>query len=104
MIPGLELSDGILGKFVRKNGIPEGYVDKVVGLMHALGIGFAVLQNAGIDARAIEHRVPARYLVSALTSAPGIKIDATQTKTKLEFDRRRPALGGRKSVSSVAVQ
>jgi hypothetical protein len=72
--------------------------------MHALGIGFAVLQNAGIDARAIEHRVPARYLVSVLTNSSGVRTDDVQAKTKLELDRRRPALGGRKSVSSVAVQ
>jgi hypothetical protein len=68
MMPGLERSDAILAKFVRKNGIPESYIEKVVGLMHALGIGFAVLQNAGIDARSIEHRVPARFLVSVLSS------------------------------------
>jgi len=104
MIPGLELSDAILAKFVRKNGIPESSIDKVVGLMHALGIGFAVLQNAGIDARAIEHRVPARFLVSVLTNSSEVRTDDLQAKTKLEFDRRRPALGGRKSVSSVAVQ
>jgi hypothetical protein len=104
MIPGLELSDGILGKFVRKNGIPDAYIEKVVGLMHALGIGFAVLQNAGIDARAIEHRVPTRYLVSVLTNSSVVRTDDGQKKTKLELDRRRPALGGRKSVSSVAVQ
>jgi AcrR family transcriptional regulator len=67
MIPGLELSDAILAKFVRKNGIPDSYIEKVVGLMHALGIGFAVLQNAGIDARSIEHRVPTRYLVAAIS-------------------------------------
>jgi AcrR family transcriptional regulator len=68
MVPGLELSDAILAKFVRKNGISEKHVGKVVGLMHALGIGFAVLQNAGIDARSIEHRVPTRFLVSVLSS------------------------------------
>jgi hypothetical protein len=67
MIPGLELSDAILAKFVRKNGIPESFIDKVVGLMHALGIGFAVLQNAGIDTRSLEHRIPARYLVAAIS-------------------------------------
>jgi hypothetical protein len=67
MTPGLERSDAILAKFVRKNGIPDSYIEKVVGLMHALGIGFAVLQNAGIDARSIEHRVPTRYLVTAIS-------------------------------------
>ena len=73
MIPGLERSDAILAKFVRKNGIPESYIEKVVGLMHALGIGFAVLQNAGIDARSIEHRVPTRFLVSVLSSGQASK-------------------------------
>ena len=67
MVPGLEVSDSILAKFVRKNGIPEYYIEKVVGLMHALGIGFAVLQNAGVDARSLEHRIPARYLVAAFS-------------------------------------
>ncbi len=67
MMPGLEISDAILAKFVRKNGIPESYIDKVVGLMHALGIGFAVLLNAGIDSRSLEHRIPARYLVAAFS-------------------------------------
>jgi len=67
MKPGLELSDAVLAKFVRKNGITEAYIEKVVGLMHALGIGFAVLLNAGIDARSLEHRIPARYLVAAFS-------------------------------------
>jgi AcrR family transcriptional regulator len=73
MIPGLERSDALLAKFVRKNGIPESYIEKVVGLMHALGIGFAVLQNSGIDARSIEHRVPTRFLVSVLSSGQSSK-------------------------------
>jgi AcrR family transcriptional regulator len=73
MVPGLDRSDAILAKFVRKNGIPESYIEKVVGLMHALGIGFAVLQNAGIDARSIEHRVPTRFLVSVLSSGQASK-------------------------------
>ena len=73
MIPGLERSDALLAKFVRKNGIPESYIEKVVGLMHALGIGCAVLQNSGIDARSIEHRVPTRFLVSVLSSGQSSK-------------------------------
>lgn len=67
MMPGLGQSDAILADFVRKNGIPEVYIEKVVGLMHALGIGFAVLLNAGIDTRSLEHRIPARYLVAAFS-------------------------------------
>jgi hypothetical protein len=34
--------------------------------MHALGLGFPALQNAGIDVAAIEHRIPTRYLVSVM--------------------------------------
>jgi hypothetical protein len=34
--------------------------------MHALGLGFPALQNAGVDVQAIEHRIPTRYLVSVM--------------------------------------
>lgn len=94
MIPGLEQSDAVLAKFVLKNGIPERYVDKVVGLMHALGIGFSVLLNAGIDVKSIEHRFPTRFLVSALTQ--GSESDASSARTDLQV------VGGRKSAASVA--
>jgi AcrR family transcriptional regulator len=102
MAPGLEVSDAILAKFVIKNGISEKYVDKVVGLMHALGIGFAVLQNAGIDARSIEHRLPTRFLVSSLSKAAPPRISYQATETNAENKSNKPALGGRESIASVA--
>lgn len=94
MVPGLELSDAVLARFVLKNGIPESYVGKVVGLMHALGIGFTVLLNAGVDVKSIDHRLPTRFLVSALTQ--GIEIKRHEGKPALQM------AGGRKSAASVA--
>jgi len=78
MIPGLELSDAVLENFVRKNGIPERHVTQIVGLMHALGIGFAVLQNAGIDVNTVDHRLLTRYLVSVLSILKSSGVAASQ--------------------------
>jgi hypothetical protein len=66
MIPGLVEADNLLGTFARRNSLPERHIDQLVGLMHALGLGFPALQNAGIEVVAIEHRVPTRYLVSVM--------------------------------------
>jgi AcrR family transcriptional regulator len=66
MIPGLVEADNLLGTFARRNALPERHIDQIVGLMHALGLGFPALQNAGIDVAAIEHRIPTRYLVSVM--------------------------------------
>jgi hypothetical protein len=66
MIPGLVEADTLLATFARKNSLPERHIDQIVGLMHALGLGFPALQNAGIDVAAIEHRIPTRYLVSVM--------------------------------------
>jgi AcrR family transcriptional regulator len=66
MIPGLVEADTLLATFARKNSLPERHIDQIVGLMHALGLGFPALQNAGIDVQAIEHRISTRYLVSVM--------------------------------------
>jgi hypothetical protein len=66
LIPGLVEADNLLGTFARRNALPERHIDQIVGLMHALGLGFPALQNAGIDVAAIEHRIPTRYLVSVM--------------------------------------
>jgi hypothetical protein len=66
MIPGLVEADTLLATFARKNSLPERHIDQIVGLMHALGLGFPALQNAGVDVQAIEHRIPTRYLVSVM--------------------------------------
>jgi AcrR family transcriptional regulator len=66
MIPGLVEADTLLASFARKNSLPERHIDQIVGLMHALGLGFPALQNAGLDILALEHRIPTRYLVSVM--------------------------------------
>ena len=80
MIPGLELSDAVLEGFVRKNGIPERHVTQIVGLMHALGIGFSALQNAGIDVNVVDHRLLTRYLVSVLSILKSSGVAASEFK------------------------
>ena len=102
MIPGLEQSDAVLESFVRNNGIPERHVTQIVGLMHALGIGFAVLQNAGIDVPAIDHRVPTRYLVSVLSILKSSGVAASQFKHSIAQDAVMSAMGGRRTVASAA--
>jgi hypothetical protein len=66
LLPGLNEADALLANFARKNGLPERHIDQIVGLMHALGLGFPALQNAGLDILALEHRIPTRYLVSVM--------------------------------------
>ena len=100
MSPGLEQSDAVLESFVRKNGIPERHVTQIVGLMHALGIGFAVLQNAGIDVPAIDHRVPTRYLVSVLSILKSSGVAASQFKHSIAQDAVMSAMGSRSRTAS----
>ena len=102
MIPGLEQSDAVLESFVRKNGIPERHTTQIVGLMHALGIGFAVLQNAGIDVPSIDHRVPTRYLVSVLSILKSSGVAASQFKHTIAQDAIMSAMGERRPVQAVA--
>lgn len=99
MIPGLELSDGVLEQFVRKNGFPDRHVNQIVGLMHALGIGFAVLQNAGIDVQSIDHRFPTRFLVSVLTILKTSGVVASEFDYRLASKTVMSALGS-KSISA----
>jgi hypothetical protein len=48
--------------------------------MHALGLGFPALQNAGLDILALEHRIPTRYLVSVMNilKSSGVAASAFQ--------------------------
>jgi hypothetical protein len=46
--------------------------------MHALGLGFPALQNAGIDVQAIEHRISTRYLVSVMNILKSSGVAASQ--------------------------
>ena len=80
MIPGLVQADTLLATFARKNSLPERHIDQIVGLMHALGLGFPALQNAGIDVQAIEHRISTRYLVSVMNilKSSGVAASAFQ--------------------------
>jgi AcrR family transcriptional regulator len=80
MIPGLVEADNLLGTFARRNALPERHIDQIVGLMHALGLGFPALQNAGIDIAAVEHRIPTRYLVSVMNilKSSGVAASAFQ--------------------------
>jgi AcrR family transcriptional regulator len=80
LLPGLNEADAILANFARKNGLPERHIDQIVGLMHALGLGFPALQNAGVDVKAIEHRIPTRYLVSVMNilKSSGVAASAFQ--------------------------
>jgi AcrR family transcriptional regulator len=68
MLPGLDEADALLAKFARRNELPEKHIDQIVGLMHALGIGFPALQNAGVPIHTLEHRIPTRYLVSVMAA------------------------------------
>jgi AcrR family transcriptional regulator len=80
MIPGLVEADTLLATFARKNNLPERHIDQIVGLMHALGLGFPALQNAGLDILALEHRIPTRYLVSVMNilKSSGVAASAFQ--------------------------
>jgi AcrR family transcriptional regulator len=80
MIPGLVEADTLLATFARKNSLPERHIDQIVGLMHALGLGFPALQNAGLDILALEHRIPTRYLVSVMNilKSSGVAASAFQ--------------------------
>jgi AcrR family transcriptional regulator len=104
MIPGLVEADNLLGTFARRNALPERHIDQIVGLMHALGLGFPALQNAGIDVAAIEHRIPTRYLVSVMNILKSSGVAAS------EFDHsiaegvvmRMAGSGSRNAVSTAS--
>jgi AcrR family transcriptional regulator len=102
MIPGLELSDAVLEGFVRKNGVPERHVTQIVGLMHALGIGFSALQNAGIDVNVVDHRLPTRYLVSVLSILKSPGVAASEIKHSIAEDAIMSAMGSRQHIQVAA--
>ena len=102
MIPGLELSDAVLEGFVRKNGIPERHVAQIVGLMHALGIGFSALQNAGIDVNVVDHRLLTRYLVSVLSILKSSGVAASEFKHSIAQDAIMSAMGSRQQIQVAA--
>jgi hypothetical protein len=102
ILPGLVEADNLLGTFARRNALPERHIDQIVGLMHALGLGFPALQNAGIDVAAIEHRIPTRYLVSVMNILKSSGVAASQFQHRIAQDAVMSALGSRRSVSSAA--
>jgi AcrR family transcriptional regulator len=102
MLPGLVEADNLLGTFARRNALPERHIDQIVGLMHALGLGFPALQNAGIDVAAIEHRIPTRYLVSVMNILRSSGVAASQFQHSIAQDAIKSALGNRRSDSSAA--
>jgi AcrR family transcriptional regulator len=102
LLPGLNEADTLLANFARKNGLPERHIDQIVGLMHALGLGFPALQNAGIDVQGIEHRIPTRYLVSVMNILKSSGVVASEFKHSIAQDAVMSAMGGRRTVASAA--
>jgi hypothetical protein len=102
MLPGLVEADNLLATFARRNGLPERQIDQIVGLMHALGLGFPALQNAGVDVAAIEHRIPTRYLVSVMNILKGSGVAASEFQHTIAQEAIMSAFGKRRPVSSAA--
>jgi AcrR family transcriptional regulator len=104
MIPGLVEADNLLGTFARRNALPERHIDQIVGLMHALGLGFPALQNAGIDVAAIEHRIPTRYLVSVMNILKSSGVAASEFQHRIAEDvaMRMAGSGSRNTVSAAS--
>ena len=98
MIPGLQTADSLLASFARRNGLPERHIDQIVGLMHALGLGFPALQNAGFNIQILEHRIPTRFLVSVMNILKSSGVAASEFKHRIAQDVILSASGtGRKS-------
>jgi AcrR family transcriptional regulator len=102
LIPGLNEADALLANFARKNGLPERHIDQIVGLMHALGLGFPALQNAGVDVQAIEHRIPTRYLVSVMNILKSSGVAASDFKHSIAQDVIMEVFGNKRSLNSAA--
>jgi len=102
MIPGLVEADTLLATFARKNNLPERHIDQIVGLMHALGLGFPALQNAGLDILALEHRIPTRYLVSVMNILKSSGVAASAFQHSIAQEAIMSAFGNRRAVSSAA--
>jgi AcrR family transcriptional regulator len=102
MRPGLVEADNLLATFARRNGLPERHIDQIVGLMHALGLGFPALQNAGVDVAAIEHRIPTRYLVSVMNILKSSGVAASEFQHSIAQDAVMSAFGNKRALSSAA--
>jgi AcrR family transcriptional regulator len=104
MLPGLVEADNLLATFARRNGLPERHIDQVVGLMHALGLGFPALQNSGVDVAAIEHRIPTRYLVSVMNilKSSGVAASEFQHRIAEGVVMRMAGSGSRNKVSAAS--
>jgi len=102
MRPGLVEADNLLATFARRNGLPERHIDQIVGLMHALGLGFPALQNAGVDVAAIEHRIPTRYLVSVMNILKSSGVAASEFRHSIAQDAVMSAFGNKRALSSAA--
>jgi hypothetical protein len=70
--------------------------------MHALGLGFPALQNAGLDILALEHRIPTRYLVSVMNILKSSGVAASQFKHSIAQEAVMSAFGNKRAVSSAA--
>jgi hypothetical protein len=70
--------------------------------MHALGIGFSALQNAGIDVNVVDHRLLTRYLVSVLSILKSSGVAASEFKHSIAQDAVMSAMRGRKTVQAAA--
>jgi hypothetical protein len=71
--------------------------------MHALGLGFPALQNAGIDVAAIEHRIPTRYLVSVMNILKTSGVAASEFDHRIAARSVIPVIGnGVRSTTSAA--
>jgi AcrR family transcriptional regulator len=102
MRPGLVEADNLLATFASRNGLPERHIDQIVGLMHALGLGFPALQNAGVDVAAIEHRIPTRYLVSVMNILKSSGVAASEFRHSIAQDAVMSAFGNKRALSSAA--
>jgi AcrR family transcriptional regulator len=104
MIPGLVEADTLLATFARRNNLPERHIDQIVGLMHALGLGFPALQNAGLDILALEHRIPTRYLVSVMNilKSSGVAASAFQHSIAEGVVMGMAGTGSRSKVSAAS--
>jgi AcrR family transcriptional regulator len=102
MIPGLVEADTLLATFARKNRLPERHIDQIVGLMHALGLGFPALQNAGLDILKLEHRITTRFLVSVMNILKSSGVAASEFKHTIAQDAIMSAMGSRQHIQVAA--
>jgi hypothetical protein len=70
--------------------------------MHALGLGFPALQNAGLDILALEHRIPTRYLVSVMNILKSSGVAASAFQHSIAQGAIVSAMGNRQSFHAAA--